>query len=151
MDRWRKRKWKRRREGGESQWYRAQEQETKKKEKKKNAFSREFAIFSASNKHERAYSHRVSNAANSGEEISREWRHLNNRVIERARFFEIFGRLRDRGGGGKEMRFDERIETTKVCIVLLSRVCIYSSWIEISWREVECASKWNKESEGKIN
>lgn len=129
---------------------RARARDKEKGKKKKNAFSREFAIFSASNKHERAYSHRVSNAANSGEEISREWRHLNNRVIERARFFEIFGRLRDRGRG-KEMRFDERIETTKVCIVLLSRVCIYSSWIEISWREVECASKWNKESEGKIN
>ena len=79
----------------------AQEQETKKKERErkeeKNAFSREFEIFSASNKHERAHSHRIFNAANSSEEISREWRHLNNRVIERARserFFEIFGRSR---------------------------------------------------------
>lgn len=53
----------------------AQEQETKKKGGKKdekNAFSREFEIFSASNKHERAHSHRIFNAANSAEEISRE-------------------------------------------------------------------------------
>lgn len=66
---------------------------------------------------------------------------------DRERFFEIFA-IEE----GKEMRFDERIETTKVCIVLLSHVCIFAVNRNFVARTVSRVrvTKWNKESEGKI-
>lgn len=123
----------------------------KKRKKGKNAFSREFEIFSASNKHERAHSHRLFNAANSAEEISREWRHLNNRVIERARSERFFWNIRTAIEEGKRNAFQRaHWNNEKVCMHPLIACTPRESKFR-GENSVECWTRNKTENREKIN